>query len=151
VSLQALLFVPDLAQSVTAGPALFYPPKWTSFPPPSTPYWESAFSISNRTGTFSRKSRYFFVRPKRNYLEVCVFLGRAIKAAQIQRVDRASKTKLVHFIRIRHRDEVEAPITDWLQEAYEWCGHHRPELEEAVICFLRRLSPPELAFPYIWI
>jgi hypothetical protein len=71
---------------------------------------------------FSRKSCYFFVRSKRNFLEVCVFLGRAIKAPQIQRVDRASKTKLVHFIRIRHRDEVEAPITDWLQEAYELCG-----------------------------
>ena len=27
--------------------------------------------------------------------------------------------KVVHFIQIRHRDEVETPITDWLQEAYE--------------------------------
>jgi hypothetical protein len=24
-----------------------------------------------------------------------------------------------HIIHIQHRDEVEAPITDWLQEAYE--------------------------------
>ena len=24
-----------------------------------------------------------------------------------------------NFIHVRHRDEVEAPITDWLQEAYE--------------------------------
>ena len=42
------------------------------------------------------------------------------KAPQVRRVDRRSKSKLVHIIQIRHRDEVEAPITDWLQEAYEY-------------------------------
>ena len=68
---------------------------------------------------FSRKSCYFFVRPRKNYLEVCVFLGRALKAPQIRRVDRTSKTKLAHLLRITHRDEVESPITDWLREAYE--------------------------------
>ena len=67
---------------------------------------------------FSRKSCYFFVRPKRNFLEVCVFLGRPLKAPQVRRVDPASKTKVAHFMQIRHRDEVEAPFTDWLQEAY---------------------------------
>jgi hypothetical protein len=68
---------------------------------------------------FSRTSCYFFVRPKANFLEVCVFLGRTLKAPQVRRVDRASKSKIVHIIQIRHRDEVEAPITDWLREAYE--------------------------------
>jgi Domain of unknown function (DUF5655) len=68
---------------------------------------------------FSRASCYFFVRPRRNYLEVCVFLGREVKAPQVRRVERSSKSKLVHFIRITHRDEVEAPVTDWLREAYE--------------------------------
>jgi hypothetical protein len=68
---------------------------------------------------FSRKSCYFFVRPKTNFLEVCVFLGRTLKAPQVRRVDRASKHKIFHIIQIRHRDEVEAPITDWLREAYE--------------------------------
>jgi hypothetical protein len=68
---------------------------------------------------FSRKSCYFFVRPKSKFLEVCVFLGRAVKAPQVRRVDPASKSKLVHFIHIRHRDEVEPPITEWLREAYD--------------------------------
>jgi hypothetical protein len=68
---------------------------------------------------FSRKSCYFFVRPKRSFLEVCVFLGRALKAPQVRRVDRVSKAKVVHIIQIKHRDEVEAPFTDWLREAYE--------------------------------
>ena len=53
------------------------------------------------------------------FLEVCIFLGRTIKASQVRRVDRVSKSKLVHIIRITHRDEVEAPVTDWLREAYE--------------------------------
>jgi hypothetical protein len=68
---------------------------------------------------FSRKSCYFFVRPKKSFLELCVFLGRKLMAPQVRRVDRASRSKLVHVIRISHRDEVEAPITDWLHEAYE--------------------------------
>jgi Domain of unknown function (DUF5655) len=74
---------------------------------------------SHNSIMFSRKSCYFFVRPKRSFLEVCVFLGRTVKAPQVRRVDRASKSKTVHIIHIRHRDEVETPLTDWLQEAYE--------------------------------
>jgi hypothetical protein len=70
---------------------------------------------------FSRKSCYFFVRPKRNFLEVCVFLDRPLKAPQVRRVERASKSKIVNVIHITHRDEVEPPITEWLQRAYEIC------------------------------
>jgi hypothetical protein len=69
---------------------------------------------------FSRRSCYFFVRPKRTFLEVCVFLGRAVSAPQISRVTNSSKTKFVHFIKITHRDQVEPPITDWLREAYDY-------------------------------
>ena len=69
---------------------------------------------------FSRKSCYFFVRPKKSFLELRIFLGREVKAPQVRRVDAASKSKIVHFIRITHRDEVEPPVTDWLGEAYEF-------------------------------
>ena len=68
---------------------------------------------------FSRQSCYFFVRPKRSFLEVCLFLGRELKAAQVRRADRKSKTKVANILKITHRDEVEPPITDWLQEAYD--------------------------------
>jgi hypothetical protein len=68
---------------------------------------------------FSRQSCYFFVRPKRSFLEVCLFLGRELKAAQVRRADRTSKTKVANILKITHRDEVEPPITDWLQEAYD--------------------------------
>ena len=69
---------------------------------------------------FSRKSCYFFVRPKKSFLELCIFLGREVKAPQVRRVDRASRAKIVHFVRIVHRDEVEPPITDWMREAYQF-------------------------------
>jgi hypothetical protein len=68
---------------------------------------------------FSRDVCYFFVRPKRKFLEVCVFLGRALKAPQVHRADRSSKSKVANILKITHRDEVESPITDWLREAYE--------------------------------
>jgi Domain of unknown function (DUF5655) len=74
---------------------------------------------SHHSIMFSRRSCYFFVRPKRSFLEVCVFLGRGLKSPQVRRVERSSKSKIVHFIRITHRDQVEAPFTDWLREAYE--------------------------------
>jgi hypothetical protein len=74
---------------------------------------------SHKSIMFSRKSCYFFVRPKRNFLELCVFLGRTLKAPQVRRSDPASKFKVYHIIHIKHRDEVEPPITDWLREAYE--------------------------------
>ena len=67
---------------------------------------------------FARKACYFFVRPKRTALEVCVFLGRRVKAPHVRRADPVSKTKIAHLLRIEHRDQVEAPVTDWLEEAY---------------------------------
>ena len=80
---------------------------------------------SGKAIMFSRKSCYFFVRPKRSFLEVIVFLGRTVRAPQIKRVDQTAKTKRAHTIHVRHRDEVEAPITDWLREAYDFCEEKR--------------------------
>ena len=95
---------------------------WERLRETAVSFGDQRIYASHKSIMFSRKSCYFFVRPKRNFLEVCVFLDRAVKAPQVRRVDRASKSKLVHIIQIRHRDEVEAPVTDWLQEAYERSG-----------------------------
>ena len=67
---------------------------------------------------FSRTACYFFVRPKRRWLEISIFLGRALKAPQIRSARAVSKKKVANILRITHRDEVEAPLTDWLREAY---------------------------------
>src|SRR5215207_2226259 len=55
---------------------------------------------SHKSIMFSRRSCYAFVRPKKNFLELCVFLGRSLKAPQVRRVDRASKAKFAHVIHI---------------------------------------------------
>ena len=81
-------------------------------------FGEQRIYASHHSIMFARKAAYFFVRPRRSYLEVVVFLGRAVKAPQIKKVVESSKTKRAHIIQIRHRDEVEPPITDWLREAY---------------------------------
>jgi Domain of unknown function (DUF5655) len=82
-------------------------------------FGEQRIYASHNSIMFARKSCYFFVRPKKTALEVCVFLGRPLKAPQVRRSARASRAKIVHTIHLRHRDEVEAPVTDWLKEAYD--------------------------------
>ena len=91
---------------------------WERLRETAVSFGDQRIYASHHSIMFSRKSCYFFVRPKRRFLEVCVFLGRRLKAPQVRRAVRASKSKLAHIIQIRHRDEVEAPLTDWLQEAY---------------------------------
>ena len=95
---------------------------WERLRETAAEFGEQRIYASHHCIMFSRKACYFFVRPKRRYLELCIFLGRAVKAPQIRRVDASSKTKLYHILRVAHRDEVEPPITDWLREAYEFAG-----------------------------
>ena len=92
---------------------------WERLRETAVAFGEQRIYASHHSIMFSRTSCYFFVRPKRNFLEVCVFLGRTLKAPQVRRVVRASRSKIAHLIQVRHRDEVEAPITDWLEEAYD--------------------------------
>src|SRR6266576_1357094 len=92
---------------------------WERLRETAASFGDQRIYASHKSVMFSRKSCYFFVRPKTNFLEVCVFLGRTLKAPQVRRADRASKHKIFHIIQIKHRDEVEPPITDWLREAYE--------------------------------
>ena len=99
---------------------------WDRLRETAASFGEQRIYASHQSIMFSRRSCYFFVRPKRNFLEVCIFLGRAVKAPEVRRVDKASRSKVVNLVQIRHRDEVEAPITDWLLEAYEYSDAPRP-------------------------
>jgi hypothetical protein len=92
---------------------------WERLRETAVEFGDQRIYASHSSIMFSRKSCYFFVRPRKNFLEVWVFLGRVVKAPQVRRVERPSKVKVAHMMQIRHRDEVESPITDWLHEAYE--------------------------------
>ncbi|HSV14040.1 MAG TPA: DUF5655 domain-containing protein [Tepidisphaeraceae bacterium] len=92
---------------------------WERLRETAAEFGEQRIYASHKSIMFSRKSCYFFVRPKKKMLEICVFLDREVKAPQIRRADRVSKTKVSHSIPITHRDQVESPVTDWLREAYD--------------------------------
>lgn len=93
---------------------------WERLRETAVSFGEQRIYASHHSIMFSRTSCYFFVRPKKNFLEVCIFLGRKLKGPQVKRADEASTSKIANILRITHRDEVEPPITDWLREAYEW-------------------------------
>jgi hypothetical protein len=95
---------------------------WVRLRETAAEFGDQRIYASHKSIMFSRASCYFFVRPKRKHLEVCVFLGRTLRAPQVKRVDRASHAKIAHIVHITHRDEVESPITDWLREAYDYSG-----------------------------
>jgi hypothetical protein len=99
---------------------------WERLRETAAEFGEQRIYASHHCIMFSRKSCYFFVRPKTKFLEVCAFLGRPLRAPLVRRVEQTSKTKFAHFLRISHRDEVEAPVTGWLREAYEFAGAPSP-------------------------
>jgi hypothetical protein len=98
---------------------------WERLRETAAEFGEQRIYASHKSIMFSRKSCYFFVRPNTRFLELCVFLGRPVKAPQVRRAMPGSKTKTANMIHIRHRDEVEAPITDWLREAYDFADPAR--------------------------
>jgi len=93
---------------------------WERIRETAVEFGEQRIYASGTAIMFSRKTCYFFVRPRRSHLQVCVFLGRALRAPQVRRVERTSTTKFASILHITHRDEVESPIIDWLREAYEF-------------------------------
>lgn len=88
-------------------------------------FGEQRVYASHNSIMFARKVCYAFVRPKRSFLELCLFLPRTLQAPQIRRSQPVSRTRVAHTIQVRHRDEVEAPITNWLHEAYEAAAPER--------------------------
>src|SRR5262245_29633490 len=92
---------------------------WERLRDTAAEFGDQRIYASHNSIMFSRKACYFFVRPKKSFLELCVFLGRPLKAPQVRRSEPSSKSKFYSIVQLRHRDEVEAPITDWLREAYD--------------------------------
>src|ERR1043165_1475681 len=104
---------------------------WQRLRETAAEFGDQRIYASHNSIMFSRKSCYFFVRPKKSFLELCVFLGRPLKAPQVRRSDASSKTKFYNIIQLRHRDEVEAPITDWLREVYQYSEDQKAAAADA--------------------
>ena len=100
---------------------------WARLRETAVEFGDQRIYASHHSIMFSRKSCYFFIRPQRTRLEVVIFLSRAQKSPLIRKVVRASKTRLAHVVHIVHRDQVEAPVTEWLQQAYRLQDHAAPK------------------------
>ena len=92
---------------------------WERLRETAADFGEQRIYASLNSIMFSRKACYFFVRPKARRLEVCFFLGRTVKSPLVRRAMPASKVKVAHLVHVTHRDQVEAPLTDWMREAYD--------------------------------
>ena len=93
---------------------------WQRLRETAVAFGEQRIYASHNSIMFSRRSCYFFVRPKKQFLEVCLFLGRTVAGPMVRRSAPASKTKVYRILHLRHRNQVEAPLTDWLREAFDW-------------------------------
>jgi len=91
---------------------------WERIRDTAVEFGEQRVYASHHSIMFSRKSCYFFVRPQRNKLEVVFWLTRQITSPPIKKSLKTSKVKYAHVVHLTHRDQVETPLTDWLQEAY---------------------------------
>ena len=106
-------------KALTAGLPEDLQDAWERLRETASEFGEQRIYASHHSIMFSRKACYFFVRPKRHVLELCIFLDRGLKAPQVRRAEPSSRTKVANLVHIAHRDEVEPPITDWMREAYE--------------------------------
>lgn len=78
---------------------------------------EQRIYASGKAIMFSKKVCYFFVRPKKSFLEVVIFLTK--KKSGFHSVKSVSKTKFAHTFKLVHSDQVEGALTEAIQDAYE--------------------------------
>src|ERR1700685_1370771 len=76
--------------------------------------YASALSIM-----FARKVCYFFVRPKKTFLEVWIFLPRKIEGLRSMHRP-TKKERHCNLFKLVHADQIEGPLTDWIREAFDF-------------------------------
>lgn len=80
---------------------------------------EQRIYASGRAIMFSKKVCYFFVRPKKKYLETVIFLQRKKSPEYFKSIQPVSKTKFAHTFRLTHADQIEGELVEAIQEAYK--------------------------------
>jgi hypothetical protein len=76
--------------------------------------YASALSIM-----FARKVCYFFVRPRKTFLEVWIFLPREIEGLTSMHGP-TKKARYCNLFKVVHADQIEEPLTDWIREAFKF-------------------------------
>ena len=68
---------------------------WERLRETAVSFGDQRIYASHKAIMFSRKSCYFFVRPKKNFLEVCVFLGRTLKLLKCDEATRRRSPRCI--------------------------------------------------------
>jgi len=79
---------------------------------------EQRVYASGKAIMFSKKVCFFFVRPKKSFLEVVIFLPGKSKLKDFKSVQAVSKTKYAHTFKLIHADQVEGVLTKAIEQAY---------------------------------
>lgn len=74
---------------------------------------------SGKAIMFSKKTCFFFVRPKKSYLEVVLFLADSKKRKNFKSVTPVSRVKYAHAFKLIHADQLEGALTDAIRESYQ--------------------------------
>ena len=68
---------------------------------------------------FSKKVCYFFVRPRKRFLELWIFLPRKIEGLRFMQGP-TKREKYCNLFKVIHADQIEEPLTDWIREAFDF-------------------------------
>jgi hypothetical protein len=68
---------------------------------------------------FAKKVCYFYVRPRKTFLEVWIFLPREIEGL-ISMHGPTKKVRYCNLFKVVHADQIEEPLTDWIREAFDF-------------------------------
>ncbi len=93
---------------------------WSKIREYGTSLGEQRIYASGKAIMFSKKVCYFFVRPKKSYLEVVIFLPVKRIDTAFKTVTAVSKTKFAHTFKLVHADQIEGELTDAITEAFKF-------------------------------
>jgi hypothetical protein len=68
---------------------------------------------------FAKSVCYFYVRPRKKFLEVWIFLPRKIEGL-ISTQAPTRKVKYCNLFKVVHIDQIEEPLTEWIREAFNF-------------------------------
>lgn len=82
---------------------------------------EQRIYTSAKAIMFAKTICYFFVRPKKKFLETVIFLSDDRKRSGFHSVVVSTKTKYTHTFRLVHADQVEGELAEAVIQAYKEC------------------------------
>jgi len=78
---------------------------------------EQRIYASTKSVMFATDRCYSFLRPKKKYIELCFFLHHKLDEKDIK-IQQSSAHKYTHTLRLVHSDQVEEPLTSWIEESF---------------------------------